>query len=226
MEQNFLLDQLAKGGWMMWPLLACSLLSLAFIVERLWGLYRVPADDEFERQLEEAEQALNAGGEEGAVAHLGQGGGGVLNYVFSALLKRFDALVLENRKDVEDVRQELIITTEESAAEYLGRFLNGLGTIGVIAPLLGLLGTITGMIRAFDAIARTGVGDPGAVAGGISEALITTASGLIIAIPTIVFHRFLTGKAAKVFKRIELYCHAYANTLLTRSQATQQQAGG
>ena len=78
------------------------------------------------------------------------------------------------------------------------------------------------MIRAFDAIARAGVGDPSAVAGGISEALITTASGLIIAIPTIVMHRYLTGRAAKVFERLELYCHTFANTLLTRFQ--QQEA--
>ena len=96
-------------------------------------------------------------------------------------------------------------------------------TIGNISPLLGLLGTIMGMINAFDAIARAGAGDPSAVASGISEALITTATGLIVAIPTIVFHRYLSGRADKVFKSVELYCHAFANTLLVRFQSSQQQ---
>ena len=217
MEQNFLMEQFSKGGWMMWPLLTCSLLALAFIAERLWALSRIPGEEEAERELEEAEGALRNQGEEGAVEHF-KSNSGPLNYVFAALLKRYDTLILENREDPEDMRQELITTTEEAAVAYLGRFLNALGTIGMIAPLLGLLGTITGMIKAFDAIARSGVGDPAAVAGGISEALITTASGLIVAIPTIVFHRYLMGRADKAFKQIELYCHAFANTLLVRSQ--------
>jgi len=217
MDQNFLVEQFTKGGWIMWPLLACSLLSLAFIVERLWNLSRVPKEGQAEAELEQAEQALASQGEQGAVEHLATGRG-VLNFVFASLLKRYDTLILESREDLEDMRQELISTTEEAASDYLGRFLSGLGTVGVITPLLGLLGTITGMIRAFGAIARAGVGDPGAVAGGISEALITTASGLIIAIPTIVFHRYLLGRAGKSFKHIELYCHAFANTLLVRFQ--------
>jgi len=147
----------------------------------------------------------------------------VLNFVFAALLKRYDSLILENRTDIEDMRQELIMVTEEAGVDYLGRLLNALGTIGVLSPLMGLLGTILGMIRAFDAIARAGAGDPAAVANGISEALITTASGLIVAIPAIVFHRYLSSRADKVYKNIELYCHAFANTLLVRFQAGEQQ---
>ena len=139
-------------------------------------------------------------------------------------MKRYDTLVLENRTDLEDMRQELILATEEAGEMYLGRLLNALGTIGVLSPLMGLLGTIMGMINAFDAIARAGAGDPAAVASGISEALITTASGLIVAIPTIIFHRYLSGRAEKVFKSVELYCHAFANTLLVRFQASQQEA--
>jgi biopolymer transport protein ExbB len=148
----------------------------------------------------------------------------VINYVLAAVLKRYDSLILENRKDTEDMRQELILATEEAGVDYLGRLLNALGTIGTLAPLMGLLGTIIGMIRAFDAIARSGAGDPAAVANGISEALITTASGLIVAIPTIAFHRYLSARADKVFKSIELYCHAFGNTLLMRFQNEQQQA--
>ena len=223
MEQNFLVDSFVKGGPMMWPLLLCSLIALGVIIDRLLNLFRVPSEEEAEAELNAAEQVLQIQGEKGAVEHFRQGSG-VLNFVFAALLKRFDTLILENRTNVEDMRQELILVTEEAGVDYLGRLMNALATIGVLSPLMGLLGTITGMIRAFDAIARAGAGDPAAVASGISEALITTASGLIVAIPTIVFHRFLSSRADKVFKMIELYCHAFANTLLVRHDSGAKQA--
>ena len=80
--------------------------------------------------------------------------------------------------------------------------------------MLGLLGTITGMIKAFAAIATAGVGDPSKVADGISEALITTATGLIIAIPVIVLHRYLALRAGRVMRRLELYTHALGHALV------------
>ena len=197
----------------MWPLLACSLLALAFILERVWTLViRVPKLSEAEEYLDEVEGILKNQGEEATVERVGKGRG-VLNYVFAALLKRFDGLVLEQREK-EDMRRELILAADEAGASYLGRFLEALSTIGTIAPLLGLLGTITGMIRAFSAIAVAGVGDPQAVARGISEALITTATGLIIAIPTIVFYRWLASRADRVLEEIELYSHTFGNALL------------
>lgn len=221
MEQNFLVDQFFKGGPMMWPMLLCSLIALGVIIDRLYSLMRVPGEEEAEQQLNAAEDVLKSQGEGGAVEQFRQGSG-VLNFIFAALVKRYDTLVLENRTDMEDMRQELIMATEEAGELYLGRLLNALGTIGVLSPLMGLLGTIMGMINAFDAIARAGSGDPAAVALGISQALITTATGLIVAIPTIVFHRYLSGRADKVFKSVELYCHAFANTLLVRFQSSQQ----
>ena len=222
MEQNFLVDQFFKGGPMMWPMLLCSLIALGVIIDRLYNMMRVPGEEAAEQQLNAAEDVLKSQGEGGAVEQFRQGRG-VLNFIFAALVKRYDTLVLENRTDLEDMRQELILATEEAGELYLGRLLNALGTIGVLSPLMGLLGTIMGMINAFDAIARAGSGDPAAVASGISEALITTATGLIVAIPTIVFHRYLSGRADKVFKSVELYCHAFANTLLVRFQSSQQQ---
>ena len=75
-----------------------------------------------------------------------------------------------------------------------GRFLNTLGTIASISPLLGLLGTVIGMIEVFSAIVGAGVGNPAMLAGGISQALITTAAGLSVAIPSLMFHRYLTGR--------------------------------
>jgi|TARA_Y100000758_G_scaffold302848_1_gene271893 biopolymer transport protein ExbB len=218
MSENFLVGQFLVGGPMMWPLLLCSLIALVVIIDRLLNYLRLPSESDAETQLNEIESILEKQGDSGAVEYFKQNSG-VLNYVFAALLKRYDSLLLENRTDIEDMRQELITVTEESGVEYLGRLLNALGTIGVLAPLMGLLGTILGMIQAFDAIAQAGAGDPAAVASGISQALVTTASGLIVAIPTIVFHRYLSARADKAFKQIELYCHAFANTLLVRFQA-------
>ena len=165
MEQNFLVDQFFKGGPMMWPMLLCSLIALGVIIDRLYSLMRVPGEEEAEQQLNAAEDVLKSQGEGGAVEQFRQGSG-VLNFIFAALVKRYDTLVLENRTDMEDMRQELIMATEEAGELYLGRLLNALGTIGVLSPLMGLLGTIMGMINAFDAIARAGSGDP---AAGVAE---------------------------------------------------------
>ena len=166
MEQNFLVDQFFKGGPMMWPMLLCSLIALGVIIDRLWNLMKVPGEEEAEQQLNAAEDVLKSQGEGGAVDQFRQGSG-VLNFIFAALVKRYDSLVLENRTDLEDMRQELILATEEAGELYLGRLLNALGTIGVLSPLMGLLGTIMGMINAFDAIARAGAGDPAAALAGL-----------------------------------------------------------
>jgi biopolymer transport protein ExbB len=221
-EQNFLVESFFKGGPMMYPLLICSLIAIAIIIERILTVMRIPNEEPAEAELNAAEEVLKTQGETGAVESFRQGSG-PLNYIFAALLKRYETLVLENRTDTEDMRQELITVTEESGVEYLGRWLSALGTIGVIAPLIGLLGTITGMINAFEAIARSGAGDPAAVAIGISQALLTTATGLIVALPAIVFHRYLSGRADRAFKKLELYCHAFANTLLVRYEAGEHQ---
>jgi biopolymer transport protein ExbB len=85
----------------------------------------------------------------------------------------------------------------------LERFLNTLGTIAAISPLLGLLGTVTGMIRTFKAITVAGVGNPAAMAGGISEALITTAAGLLVAIPALVAYRYLRGRVDALVIQME-----------------------
>jgi biopolymer transport protein ExbB len=85
----------------------------------------------------------------------------------------------------------------------LERFLNMLGTIAAISPLLGLLGTVTGMMRTFKAITVAGVGNPTAMAGGIAEALITTAAGLLVAIPALVAYRYLRGRVDALVIQME-----------------------
>ncbi|WP_428355107.1 MotA/TolQ/ExbB proton channel family protein [Methyloprofundus sp.] len=128
-----------------------------------------------------------------------------------AKAKKLDAMTLKHLKDSSplgailatglmsrsmgrEVMKESIAESGRQVAHKLERFLNTLGTIATIAPLLGLLGTVLGMIKVFSAIVSNhGVGDPSVLAGGISEALITTAAGLAVAIPCVIFHRYFDG---------------------------------
>ena len=110
---------------------------------------------------------------------------------------------LINRNQSRDLIRESIEESGRFVVHELERFLNTLGTISTIAPLLGLLGTVIGMIKVFTAITTVGVGDPATLAGGISEALITTAAGLSVAIPAVIFHRHLKRKIDELVVAME-----------------------
>ena len=99
---------------------------------------------------------------------------------------------------------------------YLGRYLRILGTVVTISPLLGLLGTVRGMIRAFNVVALQGVGEPGALAAGISEALYTTAFGLGIAIPALVFYNYFTHRTDRLVRRLESSSGEFLELLVGR----------
>jgi len=227
------------GGPLMYALLAAALLAIAVIFERFVVLSRIPTAAKADKQLEDMESALTSGGLEECANRVSKGKG-ILNYIFARLLKRYDTLVIE-KKDLEKARgagreeresqdavtrflmaqtemsefkDELHITIDDSSRTYVTRFLPILNTVGNVAPLLGLLGTILGMIIAFESIAESGTGDPRVVAAGISQALITTATGLIIAIPAVVFYRYLGSKADKARSSVEIYAMAFSNTLL------------
>jgi len=235
-----LVQTFKDGGPLMYALLAAALLAIAVIFERFVVLQRMPSAAKAEKQLEEVEAALTEGGLEGCANKVSKGKG-VLNYIFARLLKRYDILVMEKkelelrRKEISggevqaddavsrflmaqtelgEFRDELLMTIDESSRTYVTRFLPVLNTVGNVSPLLGLLGTITGMIVAFESIAASGTGDPRVVAGGISQALITTATGLIIAIPAIIFYRYLGHKADSARSSIEVYAISFSNTLL------------
>ncbi len=227
------------GGPLMWALLAAALAGIAVIFERFVVLQRVPSSKKADKQLEDIESALNEEGLEGCAKVVAKGKG-ILNYIFARLLKRYDTLVIE-KKDLARARglakgeaktddavtkflmaqsettafkDELHITIDDASRTYVTRFLPVLNMVGNVSPLLGLLGTIMGMIIAFESIAESGTGDPRVVADGISQALITTATGLLIAIPAIVFYRYLGHKADKAKTSIEMYAMAFSNTLL------------
>jgi len=234
-----LIETFHKGGPLMYALLAAALFGIAVIFERFVVLQRVPKPQKADAELEKVENALNEGGLE-ECAKVVSKGKGILNYIFARLLKRYDTLVIEKKdlararssskvetdtddavtkflmsqSEMSEFKDELHITLDDASRTYVTRFLPVLNTVGNISPLLGLLGTIMGMIIAFESIAESGTGDPRVVAGGISQALITTATGLIIAIPAIIFYRYLGHKADKARTSIEMYAMAFSNTLL------------
>jgi biopolymer transport protein ExbB len=110
---------------------------------------------------------------------------------------------LASRGQTRDVLKEKVQDTGRHVVHELERYLNTLGTIAAVTPLLGLLGTVIGMVKVFTAITTAGVGNPGVLAGGISEALITTAAGLSVAIPSLIAYRYLRGRVDALVVEIE-----------------------
>jgi biopolymer transport protein ExbB len=212
------METLLAGGILMIPLGLCAVLSLAFILERVWVLSRIPGEQAAQQTLEEAERALADRGQEAAAQYCADHRG-PLCFIFASLLKRFDTLMLE-RREFRPTNERLARLAGQAGAGkvYLSRYLVVLNTIGNISPLLGLFGTILGMITSFKAIAVAGTGDPKVVASGISQALVTTATGLAIAIPTIVAYRSLARRADHHRSRLEVYGLAFVNTLLVVGQ--------
>ncbi|HFD79450.1 MAG TPA: MotA/TolQ/ExbB proton channel family protein [Gammaproteobacteria bacterium] len=174
------------------PIIACSIIAFAIIAERLWTL-RVSRviprkvvsqvwDAVKGRQLDmERLQVLRS----------------------SSPLGRILAAGLMNRNASREIMKEAIEDTGRHVVHELERYINTLGTIAAISPLLGLLGTVIGMIKVFSAITTQGVGNPAALAGGISVALITTAAGMAVAIPTLMFYRYFRGKVSMLVIRME-----------------------
>lgn len=187
-----MLELIKAGGLLMWPILVCSVISLAIIIERFWSL----------QQKRIAPKHLVAQVWQWAkVGHLDNRR--IQNLRISSPLGRILAAGLVNRAHEREVMKESIEEIGRQVAHSLDRFLNTLGTIASITPLLGLLGTVIGMIKVFAVITTHGVGDASILAGGISEALLTTAAGLSVAIPTLMFHRYFRGKVNDLVMTME-----------------------
>src|SRR5579863_2667916 len=180
------------GGPLMWPIILCSITAAAIILERLWTLQdkRVLPRELPQRvwQLIENNQVNDK-----VIAALEQ----------NSPLGRLLATGLANRHRPREILMERLEDTGRHVVHELERFLNTLGTIAGIAPLLGLLGTVTGIIRSFNAIEAGGMGDPRALSGGIAEALIATAAGLCVAIPSLVMYRYLRGRVERIVVEME-----------------------
>ena len=140
-------------------------------------------------------------------------------------LGRVLAAALANRDRGREIMMERVEDTGRHVVHELERFLNSLGTIASISPLLGLLGTVTGIIRAFNAVMLGGMGDPRMLAGGISEALITTAGGLAVAIPSFIAYRYLRGKVERIVIEMEKIAVNFADSLGAEPQAGEADGG-
>lgn len=176
----------------MLPIILCSVVAVAIIGERFWVLKQekvVP--NNLVAQVWELHQKHELNAEHIKLLRS------------SSPLGRILAAGLVNMQHEREVMKEAIEESGRQVVLELERFLNTLGTIASITPLLGLLGTVIGMIKVFTAITAQGVGNPTVLAGGISEALITTAAGLSVAIPSLMFYRYFRGRVDMLVIRME-----------------------
>ena len=189
------MEFLTTAGPTILPLIACSLLAGIITFERILSLRRGKVlPREIVEVVESAARDAAASGREVAI-DVCRRNPGVLSNVLVAGLERADRPWEEMRDAVHDVGREEV--------RQLERHLVWLQTIAQAAPLLGLLGTVLGMIKVFAAISVTGLDDPEALSSGISEAMITTAVGLAVGIPTLVAYNLLTAKAEGLIGEIE-----------------------
>jgi biopolymer transport protein ExbB len=182
-----MVDLFVKGGTFMWPLLLMLFFGLVVAFERFYTLGKAHINSkDFFAQIQEA---LKSGGPEAAAEVCSNTQGPVASVLHAGLL-RID-------RGLDHVEKAI---TESGAVEmaFLEKGMVWLSTVANIAPLLGFLGTVSGMIGAFESIAAAGDVEPSIVASGISEALITTAAGLVIAIPIQAFHNFFVSKIDKI----------------------------
>jgi biopolymer transport protein ExbB len=203
-----------SGGIFMVPIILCSIILVGIVFERLWTLQRkrVLPQELIKKvsQLADANQ-VNA-------------------KVIEALEKnsplgRILAAALANRDRGRTIMMERVEDTGRHVVHELERFVNSVGTIASISPLLGLLGTVTGIINAFKGVMLGGMGDPRVLAGGISEALICTAGGLTVAIPAYIAHRYLRGKVERIVVDMEKVAVNFADTLGAREQGGEGDGG-
>jgi biopolymer transport protein ExbB len=200
------------GGPFMWAISLCAIVTLGIVAERFWTLQhrRVMPPDLTRRIWTLVEN------------------GQVNDKVLAALevnspLGKILATGLQHRHRPREVMMERLEDTGRHVAHELDRYLNTLGTIAGVAPLLGLLGTVTGIIKAFNVIYSGGLGDPRALSGGISEALLTTAYGLMVAIPSFVAYRYLRGRVDAIVVQIEKDVVRFADALNDRMVGVAEQ---
>ncbi|HEY0682811.1 MAG TPA: MotA/TolQ/ExbB proton channel family protein [Steroidobacter sp.] len=180
------------GGIMMGPIILASIVTAAIFLERLWTLQtkRVLPAELTEKVWKWVEQQQI---QDKHIAALQQ----------NSPLGKILAAGLANRFRDRVVIREAIEDTGRHVVHELDRFIGTLGTIASLSPLMGLLGTVFGMIRTFNAITTAGIGNPASLAGGIAEALITTAAGLTVAIPALLAYKYLRGRVQTLVVQME-----------------------
>lgn len=188
-----MLDLIVKGGFVLWLIMAMSLAGLAIIIERILYFRSIKTDED--RLFQRIKGAVEKGHYDEALAICDNSESPI-----SALIK----VGLEYRSYPENVQKEILKDAAAQEVPRLERNISALGTIAHIAPLLGLLGTVTGTMKAFGVLGRFGaVSDPSILARGISEALITTAGGIIVAVPAVIAYNLLVNKVNLILLKIE-----------------------
>ena len=187
-----MIDLFTRGGPLMYPILMCSVIGWAIFMERILAFIKVrrhlvslQSSVKSFLQADNAKAAVDLCAEE------------------KSPLARILLVVLKNCGGQRTYLKSLAEEVGEREAVALQRYLGLLGTIANITPLLGLLGTVLGMIKAFKVIATQGMGTPATLGGGISEALITTAAGLAVAVPMILLHRYLSSRSERLVLELE-----------------------
>ena len=206
-----MLEIVQAGGWLMLPIIACSIVAAAIILERLWTLQHdrvLPSD--VPAQVDDWAKHDQLDPKHLQTLHQ------------SSPLGQILAAGLAYRHASREIVKESIQDSGRHVVHELERYLTTLGTIAAISPLMGLLGTVIGMIKVFAAITASGVGNPGVLAGGISEALITTAAGLTVAIPSLIGYRYLRGRVDVLVVQMEKETIKFVETLLLNQQSELQ----
>ena len=203
----------AKFGIVFWPLLLCSVAALTFIIERLFTFLRSRSKLGTEQFMATITDSLRNDNIMEAVSTCEEAGGPLANVLKAGLLRYSQAQIEEQAITKEEI-QESIQEAGLLEIPELERNIPVISTVAVISPLFGLLGTVMGMINAFTTIALEGTGDPQALAGGISQALLTTAGGLTIAIPCLIFSQVFESWVNKFVLEIEQVSTEIVNQLI------------
>ncbi len=185
-------ELISAGGLLMLPIILCSIAALAIVAERLWTLKTnkvLPSGlvNEVWQMAKKNNLTQNE----------------INNLANQSPLGRVLAAGLVNRNYDRDEMKDAIEEVGGHVSHTLERYLNALGTIASVTPLLGLLGTVVGMIEVFAQITNVGVGDPSDLAGGISKALVTTAGGIGVAIPSLIFYRYFRRRVTELVVSME-----------------------
>lgn len=206
----FEIEVFEKGGVLMYPIFISSLVAITIFFERMFYLKGIKTKTK--RFVLRLNNLIKKGSINLAISACRKSPTPISQIMLAGLMKYG-----QSRKEI----KEAIEDSANQEIPLLEKHLSTLATIGNITPLLGLLGTVFGMIKAFNVIAVMGVGKPEALAGGISEALLTTAFGLSIAIPTIVIYNYLSNRVDKIIREMEMSCVDLLD-LLTREDLAEE----
>jgi biopolymer transport protein ExbB len=202
---NSVFQFIKAGGVMMYPLIACSILLVAIAIERIWTLRKASVDGD---ALLDAVREEYAKGGASKAEEVCRKAGGCLGRIFSRGLK-----------NAERPPEAIEMALEQEAANeqpMLDANLPIIRTITSISPLLGLLGTIAGMIGSFRVASQAGLSNPAQILGGVSEALVSTASGITLAVIGLVLHNYLANQSKKIIEDVEYYGSELVNFLSDR----------